>query len=122
MKKVIGNTKDGRPVYSTEYKEYIVCKYLALPMQGTKRSGLKQLASETNLHVTTIIKWVKAYSNRTGAHDNSTIEQSTTAFYQNGNTVRPKKEQYQIIMAKIEKHLKEVQELKQKAIQLIKDM
>lgn len=122
MKKVIGKYKNGRAVYSTEYKEYIVCKYLDLPMQGTKRSGLKQLALENNLHVTTIIGWAKAYSNRTGAHDNSTIEQSTTAFYQNGNTVRPKKEQYQIIMAKIEKHLKEVQELKQKAIQLIKDM
>lgn len=122
MKKIIGNRKDGRAVYSTEYKKYIVCKYLALPMQGAKRSGLKELSTENNLQSTMITKWARAYNNRTGAHDNSTIEQSTTAFYQNGNTVRPKKEQYQIIMAKIEKHLKEVQELKQKAIQLIKDM
>lgn len=122
MTKVISIRKDGKNIYSTEFKKHIIDMYEKLPSKNKRKTGVDKLASQHDLNPSMIVKWATAYKNRVGANQNSSISQSTTAFVQNGATYKPKKEQYEIIIIKIEKHLKEIQELKQKAIQLIKDM
>ena len=97
----------------------VVEEWKALPTTPSgKRQGTMALAARHGVNPKIIRGWVISLSNVVTKYP----KDSTTSFYQGGAPVRPKKEQYQIVLDKIEKKLKEVQSLKEQAIQLINDM
>ena len=122
MTKIIGTMKNGNNIYSTEFKISVVEEFEKLPdtivgRLGRKEGGYK-VAKKHGISLSLIYKWKKSIERSVTKNP----AKSTTSIYQGGATVKPKREQYQMVLDKIEKKLKEVQLLKEEAIQLIKDM